>query len=276
MPRDQLPANLVYGVNSVAVALDSGQLRVLFFDAGRQSERTQQLHARALVDGVEVQPLARQGFSRALPADQHQGVAGLIHEPHRYFLEEIVGVAAEDSCVLVLDRVQDPQNLGAVLRTAAAGGVDAVVLPKAGACPVTPAVHKAAAGLSLIVPIVEDENLARALEFLKGHGYWAIGCDSERGEDALTFEYPHRRVIVMGNETEGMRRLVREGCDYIVRIPMAKGVDSLNISAATAVVLYLAKADLARAAYDATHGTAEPAPADEPESDADGSGSSST
>jgi 23S rRNA (guanosine2251-2'-O)-methyltransferase len=276
VPRGQLPANLVYGINPVAIALDSGQLRVLFFDAGRQSERTQQLHARALVDGVEVQPLSRQGFSRALPAEQHQGVAGMLHEPHRYFLEEIVGVAGEDSTVLVLDRVQDPQNLGAVLRTAAAGGVDAVVLPKAGGCPVTPAVHKAAAGLSLLVPVVEDENLARALEFLKGHGYWAIGCDAERGEDALTFEYPHRRVIVMGNEAEGMRRLVRESCDYVVRIPMAKGVDSLNISVATGVVLYLAKADLARATFDAAEDAAEPAAADELKSDADGSSSSAT
>ena len=146
--------------------------------------------------------------------------------------------------------MQDPQNLGAVLRTAAATGVDAVVLPKAGGCPVTPAVHKASAGMSLIVPIVEDENLARALDYLKEHGYWVIGCDSADGEDATTFEFPHKRVIVMGNEAEGMRRLMRESCDYIVRIPMAPGIDSLNISVATAVVIYLAVADLSRADWE--------------------------
>nr|MDQ3024385.1 RNA methyltransferase [bacterium] len=114
-----------------------------------------------------------------------------------------------------------------------------------------PAVHRASAGMSMKVRIVEDENLSRALEFLKEHGYWAIGCDSgEDGvepEDATTFEYPPKRVLVMGNEAEGIRRLVREGCDYIVRIPMIDGVESLNVSVATAVVLYLAKADLARA-----------------------------
>jgi 23S rRNA (guanosine2251-2'-O)-methyltransferase len=108
--------------------------------------------------------------------------------------------------------------------------------------------------MSLKVRIVEDENLARALDYLKEHGYWVIGCDSEGGEDATTFEYPHRRVLVMGNEAEGMRRLVKESCDYLVKIPMAPGVESLNISVATAVVLYLAQADLAKAELEEAAG----------------------
>jgi 23S rRNA (guanosine2251-2'-O)-methyltransferase len=196
---------------------------------------------------VDVRPLQKQGWSHALAPDQHQGIAGLIHAMPAHYLEEIVAEEKANSCILVLDRIQDPQNLGAVLRTAAATGVDAVVLPKAGGCPITPAVHKASAGLSMRVRIVEDENLARALDFLKQHGYWVIGCDSGEGEDATTFEYPHKRVLVLGNEAEGMRRLVREGCDYTVRIPMESGIDSLNISVASAVVLYLAIADLAKA-----------------------------
>lgn len=254
VPRGQLPDNIVYGINAVAVALDLGQLKMLFFDQSRQTERTQHLHAQAQAENVEIRPMQRQGFYKILPADQHQGVAGMLHEMGRYFLEEIVESAGDDSAILILDRIQDPQNLGAVLRTAAATGVDAVVLPKAGGCPVTPAVHKASAGMSLRVPIVEDENLVRAIEFLKDHGYWVIGCDSSGGEDATTFEYPEKRVIVMGNEAEGMRRLVQESCDYVVRIPMVQGVESLNISVATAVVLYLAQADLARAAFDAENG----------------------
>jgi 23S rRNA (guanosine2251-2'-O)-methyltransferase len=257
VPRGQLPDGLIYGVNPVAVALDLGQLKVLYFDQSRQTERTQHLHAQAASQGVDIRPLQKQGWSRVLPAEQHQGIAGVLHSLPNHYLEEIVEEAKEDSCILVLDRVQDPQNLGAVLRTAAAAGVDAAVLPKAGGCPITAAVHKASAGQSLRVRVVEDENLARAIEFLKEHGYWVIGCDSEQGEDATTFEYPHKRVIVMGNESEGMRRLVREGCDYAVRIPMAPGVESLNISVATAVVLYLAQADLARAAYDAEQGPEE-------------------
>lgn len=257
IPKGQLPDNFVYGINPVAVALDAGHLQTLFYDSSRQSERLQHIHAQAQADSIEIKPLQRQGWSRILPGEQHQGVAGLLAEQPRVYLEELVQVAGEESCILVLDRVQDPQNLGAVMRTAAATGVDAVVLPKAGGCPITPAVHKASAGLSLVLSVVEDENLARAIDFLKEHGYWAIGCDSGEGEDATTFEFPQKRVIVMGNEAEGMRRLVRENCDYLVRIPMAPGVESLNISVATGVVLYLAKADLARAAWEENGGEPE-------------------
>jgi 23S rRNA (guanosine2251-2'-O)-methyltransferase len=247
VPLGQLPYNLIYGLHSVGIALDQELLKVMFFDQSRMNERIQHMHAQAAGQGVELRPLQKQGWSRVLPPDIHQGIAGILHDVPPVFLEDVVGDTGEDSAILILDQVQDPQNLGAILRTAAATGVDAVVLPKAGGCPVTAAVHRASAGLSLMVKIIEDENLARALEFLKDSGYWVVGCDSEAGEDATMFEFPRKRAIVMGNEAEGMRRLVRESCDYLVRIPMATGVESLNVSVATAVVLYLAKADLARA-----------------------------
>ena len=127
-------------------------------------------------------------------------------------------------------------------RTAAATGVDAVVLPKTGGCGITPAVHKASAGMSLIVNVVEDVNFAQALDMLKQRGYWVVGCDSTGGEDATSFEFPARRVLVMGSEGAGIRRLVRERCDFLVRLPMAAAVESLNISVATGVMLYLANA----------------------------------
>ena len=249
--KGQLPTDLVYGLNPVAVALDTTSLKILYFDKNRGGERNQQLHAQAQTEGVEIQPLQRQGWSRILSAETHQGVAGKLHSKPTVFLEEIVADAGEDSCILILDQIQDPQNLGAVLRTAAATGVDAVVLPKAGGCSITPAVHKASAGMSMVVPIVEDENLVRAIEFLKDKDYWVVGCDSGEGADATLFEFPKKRVIVMGNEAEGMRRLVRESCDYLVQLPMAAGIESLNISVATGVVLYLAQADLARVELEA-------------------------
>jgi 23S rRNA (guanosine2251-2'-O)-methyltransferase len=256
VPKGQLPDNAIYGINPISMALSQGLLKALYHDPGSTSERIKQLHAQAADSEVNILPLSKAGWARAIPADHHQGVVGMIYDLPPHFLEEIVEQVGDDSCVLVLDRVQDPQNLGAILRTAAATGVDAVVLPKAGGASVTAAVHKASAGLSMKVRIVEDENLARAIDFLKDHGYWVIGCDSgeegEEPEDATTFEYPRKRVLVMGNEAEGLRRLVRESCDYIVRIPMEEGVESLNVSVATAVVLYLAKADLARAELEET------------------------
>lgn len=256
-PKGQLPPNLVYGVNPVGIALEIGQLKTLYYDKTKMSERMQHIHAHAQTERIDIQPIHRQGWSRVLPAELHQGVAGMLMEQPRYYLEEIMHEVGDDSCILVLDQVQDPQNLGAVLRTAAATGVDAVVLPKAGGCPLTPAVHKASAGMSLKMRVVEDENLTRAIDYLKDHGYWVIGCDSGAGECSTTFEYPRKRVIVMGNEAEGMRQLVREHCDYLVKIPMAEGVESLNISVATGIVLYLAKADLARAEHDGEHENGE-------------------
>jgi 23S rRNA (guanosine2251-2'-O)-methyltransferase len=250
-PKGQLPEQAIYGVNAVTMALQQDMLKQLYFETGSASERVTQLHALAQEKGINTLPLTKAPWTRVLAPDHLQGVAGIIHEVHTHYLEDVVEGAKDDSCILVLDRVQDPQNLGAILRTAAAAGVDAVVLPKAGGAPITPAVHRASAGMSMRVRIVEDENLARALDFLKEHGYWAIGCasgeDGIEPEDATTFEYPRKRVLVMGNEAEGLRRLVRESCDYIVRIPMDEGVESLNVSVATAVVLYLAKADLAKA-----------------------------
>jgi 23S rRNA (guanosine2251-2'-O)-methyltransferase len=252
VPLGQLPSNLIYGLHAVGIALDQQLLKVLFFDQSRMNERIQHMHAQASEQRLELRPLQRQGWSRVLPGDIHQGIAGILHDTPPIFLEDVVSEAGDDSAILILDQVQDPQNLGAILRTAAATGVDAIVLPKAGGCPITAAVHRASAGLSLLVKVVEDENLARALEFLKDRGYWVVGCDSEGGEDATLFEFPRKRAIVMGNEAEGMRRLVRESCDYLVRIPMAPGVESLNVSVAAAVILYLAKADLARAESENT------------------------
>lgn len=260
-PKGQLPPNLVYGINVVAVALEAGMLKALYYDKGRQSDRLQHIHAQAQADHIEIRPLQRQGWARILSSELHQGIAGMLADQPRAYLEEVVVEAGDNSCVLVLDQVQDPQNLGAVLRTAAATGVDAVVLPKAGGCGLTPAVHKASAGHSLKVRVVEDENLAQAISFLKEHGYWVIGCDSAEGEDATTFEFPEKCVVVMGNEAEGMRRLTRESCDYLVRIPMKAGVESLNISVATGVVLYLAQADLARAAWEENNAEGEEHPA---------------
>lgn len=258
-----MPQSLIYGVNAVTVALDQGYLRALFVEGSSTNPRINHLHAMAQQAGIPVEPLGRQGWAKNLPADQHQGAAGMLKPLPTAYLEDVVAEAGPDSCVLVLDQIQDPQNLGAILRTAAATGVDAVILPKKGGCPVTPAVHRASAGMSLLVKIVEDENIARAISELKDHGYWVVGCDVDDADDATTFAFPHKRAIVMGNEAEGMRRLVRESCDYLVKVPMAGGVESLNVSVATAVVLYLAMADLARAADEgAPVADGQPAPSD--------------
>lgn len=229
------------------MALQQGRLRKLFIDNDASNPRLLDILEIADAAGIEHQSLEGQGWGDALSRDMHQGVAGLLSGRSFQNIEEIVSKLDEtaESTILFLDKIQDPHNLGAVLRTAAATGVDAVVLPKSGGCGLTPAVHKASAGMSLVVNVIEDVNFAQALAFLKQHGYWVVGCDSGGGEDATRFEFPRRRALVMGSEGSGIRRLVRESCDHLVKLPMAEGVESLNISVATGVILYMAQATTA-------------------------------
>jgi 23S rRNA (guanosine2251-2'-O)-methyltransferase len=238
-----LPDALIYGINPVSVALEHGKLRRLFVDESSSNPRVLDLVETAETAGVEISSLESQGWGDALSRDMHQGAAGLLSGRSFVHLEEIAKNGTEPSTILFLDKIQDPHNLGAVLRTAAATGVHAVVLPKSGGCGLTPAVHKASAGMSLIVNVVEDVNFAQALDMLKERGYWVVGCDSGAGEDATSFEFPARRVLVMGSEGAGIRRLVRERCDHLVKLPMASAVESLNISVATGVMLYLGNAN---------------------------------
>lgn len=264
-PKNQLPEALIYGINPVSVALQQGRLRKLFIDNDASNPRLLDILEIADAAGIEHQTLESQGWGDALSRDMHQGVAGLLSGRSFQSIEELVGKldANADSTILFLDKIQDPHNLGAVLRTAAATGVDAVVLPKSGGCGLTPAVHKASAGMSLVVNVIEDVNFAQALAFLKQQGYWVVGCDSGGGEDATSFAFPKRRVLVMGSEGSGIRRLVRESCDHLVKLPMAEGVESLNISVATGVILYMAQASSARG-EEAEPREVESDPADSP------------
>ena len=138
----------------------------------------------------------------------------------------------------MLDGVQDPHNLGACLRTAEAAGVTAVVLPKDRSTGLTAVVRKAAAGAAERVPLVAVTNLARTLTRLKELGYWITGLDGESKDTLYDVDLTGPTVLVMGAEGEGMRRLTREGCDRLVRIPMQGKIESLNVSVAAAVCLY--------------------------------------
>ena len=146
--------------------------------------------------------------------------------------------ATPQRLLLMLDGVQDPHNLGACLRSAEAVGVDAVVVPKDRAVGLTPVVRKAAAGAAERVPVSAVTNLVRTLEKLKQLGYWVVGLAGDAEEDLYEVDLTGPLVVVMGGEAEGLRRLTRETCDRLVRIPMTGQIESLNVSVATAVCLY--------------------------------------
>jgi 23S rRNA (guanosine2251-2'-O)-methyltransferase len=143
----------------------------------------------------------------------------------------------EDPLLLVLDGIEDPQNLGAILRTAECLGAHGVVIPKHGACAVTSAVSRASAGASEHLKVARVTNLAQTLKELKKQGLWTVGADSQAPDSCFDLSYPGPLALVVGGEGRGIRRLVRENCDYMVHIPMSGRVNSLNASVSMAIVL---------------------------------------
>jgi 23S rRNA (guanosine2251-2'-O)-methyltransferase len=153
-------------------------------------------------------------------------------------LKQAVASLTEIALFLVLDNVQDPHNLGACLRTADATGVHGVIITKDNATGITPTVCKVASGAAETVPVYQVTNLARTLRWLKGHGIWVIGAAGETPQTAYQTDFTVPLAIVVGAEGKGMRRLTKEQCDLLVKLPMLGQVKSLNLSVATGVLLY--------------------------------------
>ncbi len=237
----------IYGRHAVAAALanPARSWRELLVLAGHERE-AEALLAGAVAararDGTGIRILSRREFSSILGEDAvHQGLALLVEPLIELSLEETLSAGeatAGREVVLVLDRVQDPQNVGAVLRSAAAFGALAVVLPAHGAPSSEGALAKAASGALERLPLVRATNLARALDRLKEGGFWVCGLDESAPDLFSAKDLGLRVALVLGAEGEGMRRLVRERCDFLARLPTREGFPTLNVSNAAAVALY--------------------------------------
>jgi 23S rRNA (guanosine2251-2'-O)-methyltransferase len=235
MARDRTTGGtlVVYGTNAVAGALASAQVvrRVCV-----ARDRMAALAPAARARGIAIEEADRATLDRLAGTPHHQGAVALA-EAFRYAtLEDLL----EPLCtsVLVLDSVQDPRNFGAILRTARAAGVGGVVVPQDRSVGVTAVVVAASAGCLFGLPIARVTNVARALGALKDGGFWIVALSA--GGDRSLFELPsiERPAVVVGGEGEGIRPLVRRACDFEARLPMASGVESLNVSVATGVALY--------------------------------------
>ncbi|HUS24164.1 MAG TPA: 23S rRNA (guanosine(2251)-2'-O)-methyltransferase RlmB [Candidatus Binatia bacterium] len=230
------------GFHAVIAALEDAAAKPLevLIAEHRQDERSRRIIEVARHAGVPLRPRPRAELDLLAPELRHQGVLALMPQPDTPASgEDALDVpATADRLLLVLDGVQDPHNLGACLRTAEAAGVTAVVIPKDRAVGLTPVVRKAAAGSAERVPLIGVTNLSRTLEKLKKLGYWITGLAGESDETLYDVDFTGPVVLVLGAEAEGLRRLTREHCDRLVRIPMAGKAESLNVSVATAVCLY--------------------------------------
>jgi 23S rRNA (guanosine2251-2'-O)-methyltransferase len=229
---------IVYGINPVLEALRAGRVTVVRVGE-RGGERMRDLLALAAERGVKVQRVPADLLERLARGGVHQGVVADVAEPTKdYSVEELVRAASGAPLIVVLDGIEDPHNLGAILRTADAAGVDGVVIQSRRSAALGGAAAKASAGAVAHVRIAEVVNIARAIEELKELGVWSVGLAGEAttSYDAIDLTMPS--AIVLGAEGSGLRRLVRERCDHLASIPMSGRVGSLNVSVAAGVTLF--------------------------------------
>lgn len=233
---------ILYGVHPVEEALRAGKRRFghVLVARERQDTRVETLVAACRQAGVRVRQESREQLTQLAGTAGHQGVVALVRPQEFLAIEDLFAPAADGvpRLVLALDGVEDPQNLGALLRVADGAGVDGVVLTERRAAPLSPVAVKASAGAAEHLRIARVVNLVRALEDLKRNNLWVIGLDERGATDYDQFDFTGDCVLVLGREGAGLHDLVRRTCDHLLRIPMAGGVSSLNVSAAGAVVLF--------------------------------------
>jgi 23S rRNA (guanosine2251-2'-O)-methyltransferase len=229
---------LIYGINPVLEALRAGRVKRVRLGP-RSDKRIEEAVALAHRAGVPIDRVDGQALERAAPGGVHQGIIAELTPAHDYTVAELVAaVAPAAPLVLVLDGIEDPHNIGALLRTADAAGCHGVVRQARHAAPLDGVAMKASAGAAAHVRVATVVNIARALEELKEAHVWAVGLAGEAAEPYHEVDFTVPTAIVLGAEGRGLRRLVRERCDRLVCIPMAGAVSSLNVSVAAGVALF--------------------------------------
>jgi len=231
----------IYGINSVSEALKS---RGRAFEWVGMAKERHDLRLQRLIEdcrklGVPVRFLQRAELDRMAGHVAHQGVVAVTSAKQYSDLDDVIAAKrGEYSLVVVLDGVEDPHNLGAILRTADAAGADGVVIPERRAAGVTGTVTKASAGASEHLPIAKVTNISRTVEELKDRNIWTVGLDEHGSQTYDAIDYNMDCALVLGAEGQGLHDLVKKKCDFLVSIPMLGKVPSLNVSVAAAVVLY--------------------------------------
>lgn len=232
----------VYGIHAVSALLAHHPKRVkqLWLARGRQDASVDALREQAHAARIEVRDIERSELDDKVDG-VHQGVLAMVSPSQIWgenMLDELLDRATEPPLLLVLDGVTDPHNLGACLRTADAAGVHAVIIPKDKSATLNATVRKVACGAAEVVPLVAVTNLARTLQKLQQKGVWIAGTAGEAEASIYQQDLTGPLALVMGAEGKGMRRLTREHCDYLVKLPMLGSVSSLNVSVATGVCLF--------------------------------------
>jgi 23S rRNA (guanosine2251-2'-O)-methyltransferase len=235
--------NFVYGLHAVNAALERAPERVLELWIAQPREaqlRVRELQERAQRAGVHVHAAAPEALLKLVGDVVHQGAVAAMRPLKGWDEHDLAGLLDQkaDPLLLILDGITDPHNLGACLRTADAAGAHAVIIPKDRAATLDSVARKVAAGAAEFIPVVSVTNLARTLEALKRRGIWIVGTEGEAAQSLYSADFKRAVALVLGAEGSGMRRLTREKCDFLVRIPMAGHMESLNVSVAAGIVLF--------------------------------------
>lgn len=233
----------IYGVNPVTEAIRAGKNIDHVIVSGARSDKTAAAIMKAAADAdIEVRRAPEEELRRLTKTDKHQGVAAVLAEEFRYSsFEDLIDAwkqSGSQAFFLILDSIQDPQNLGSLVRTANAAGVHGVIIPKDRASEVTSTVVKTSAGATEVTPIAREVNITRAIERLKEEGVWVAAVEGGCAETVYSADLDRDIAIVIGSEGRGIRRLVKESCDFCVSIPMYGEISSLNAAQAGAVALF--------------------------------------
>lgn len=233
---------MIAGKHPVLEALRSGrEINKIWIAEGAQKSMTQPITAEAKKNGIIVQFVDKRKLDSMVEGVQHQGVVAQAAAFEYVEIEDILAIAkdrGETPFLLVLDEIEDPHNLGSILRTAECTGVHGVIIPKRRAAGLTATVLKTSAGAAEHVPVARVTNLAQTIDRLKEEGVWVAGTDVSAPQDVYRTKFDLPLAIVIGNEGKGIGRLIKEKCDFLVKLPMLGQLNSLNASVAAGVLMY--------------------------------------
>ncbi|MDD4600917.1 putative TrmH family tRNA/rRNA methyltransferase [bioreactor metagenome] len=233
-------SEIIVGRNSVSEALKSGRsINKIFIAKGQRQGSVREIIGEARDLGLMVQEVEPAKLDVLAGNNRHQGIVAMAAPISYVEVEDILAAAADEPpFVVLLDELEDPHNVGAILRTADAAGVHGVLIPKRRSCPISATVSKTSAGAVEYVPVARIGNISQTIKQLKAAGLWIVGADMDGDKDYYEADLTGPIAVIIGSEGKGMGRIIKEQCDFVVRIPMRGKINSLNASVACSLLLY--------------------------------------
>ncbi len=236
-------SDIVYGKNAVEALFNEAKTsrinKILVSQNGKKDLKILNIMKLAKENKIPVQEVPKEKL-QTYTKESHQGIVALVAPIEYASLENVLLnlPADKNNLIIILDNVQDPHNLGAIIRSAKCAGASAVIIPKRGGSPVTPTVEKCSAGAVSLIPIVQVTNINNAIDKLKEANFWIYGAEASGSEIYHKMQYNSNTAFVMGGEDEGISRLTAQKCDVLVKIPMGSTFNSLNVSNAAAILMF--------------------------------------